>query len=514
MSNRRQTQTDEWRPVRTHTVLRRFRRGPGRTIRFVGQQEDETIRHIVREHLIFYARSVLPLLLSLVFLGLVIWIKTTNVLPGSVFPSLYLISGLAIIGSAIYAAYQLLLWWVNVNIVTNKRILIWRGIFTPMRDETTLERVQQVAVDQPLLGIVLSYGTVRINLAGGRALIFPNAPDPESISDDIEGITQSYQAAKPVKAPPPPADAAPAVTLERLARKVPLPKLPDADAKWAHRRSRSGVRRPLRRFGGPLRLECDVHYDAEEYSVMYIQRSLVVLAIRLIIPVLLLVGALIGALVARAFTTQLTIAFFVILIITVLMIINYIDDVFILTNKRVIDINRRFIFLDQRHDMTSYEKINRIEVRSPNFILLALDIGNLFIQTQGNNPDIHMRLISHPFFIQDKIYAIKGFKERVEKVKRSNDRKDELNLLLSTVLTTLEQKSATRAVPDLQFLDLWTAIERASESGMKVVAIGESAGYPDMGSGKIVIQIPPPGTLMNVNPDEKPQIQVILSRQG
>ncbi len=356
---------------------------------------------------------------------------------------------------------------------------------------------------------------MHVYLAGGKELILKNVPDPKGVRDDIEGISQSYKAVKQAKPPPPPpAEAAMASTLGKLAKKDSLPQLPDADEKWAHLRSPTTVRGPLRRFGGPFRLKCDVHYDAEEYTVMYIPRSPHVIVIRLIIPALLLLVTLVGMIHAENYLILFVIAFFVILVIMGLMIINYIDDIFILTNKRVIDINRRFIFLSKQHDTTTYDKISKIEARNPNFILLALDIGNLFIETQGNNPNISIRTISHPLFVQDKIYEIKGFKEKVDKVKRADERKDELNEWFSEVLTTLEQIVAIRGVPNLQSLDLLTAIERANKFGMEIVVISESAIHPNMGSGKVVTQIPAPGTVVNIDPanPEKPQIQVILSK--
>ena len=516
MSNNKQTKTDEWRPVRTHAVLRRFKRGPGKTKSFFGQQEDETLRRVVHEHPIFYLRAGLPFLLSLIFLSLVVWIETTNTLPGSVFPVLYLISGLFIVGSLVYGIWRIFeLWWVNVYIITDKRVLTWRGLLRPTHGETTLDKVQQVAVEQDLRGTILSYGTVHVYLAGGKPLILENVPDPKGVRDDIEGISQSYKAVKQAKPPPPPpAEAAMASTLGKLAKKDPLPQLPDADEKWAHLRSPTTVRGPLRRFGGPFRLKCGVHYDAEEYTVMYIPRSRHVIVIRLIIPALLLLVTLVGMIHAENYLILFVIAFFVILAITGLMIIDYIDDIFILTSKRVIDINRRFIFLSKQDDTTTYDKISQIEVRNPNVILLALDIGDLFIETQGNNPNISIRTISHPLFVQDKIYEIKGFNEKVDKVKKANERKNELNEWFSEVLTTLEQRVTIRGVPNLQSLDVLTAIERANELGMEIVVISESAIHPNMGAGKVVTQIPAPGAVVNIDPanPEKPQIQVTLSK--
>ena len=520
MSGTKQAQTNEWKPVRVHAMFRRFRRGPDKTKRFVGQQEGETIRRIVREHPIFYAQSALPLLASLIFLGVVVWLETRNVLPGSIFAILYPISFIAIIATGLFCAYRIFeLWWVNIDIVTNKRILTWHGLLNnPTRNETTLEKVQHVAVDQDTpVQIMLNYGTVHVYLAGGKFLYLKNVRDPKGVRDDIEGILQSYKsaksAAKPSVAPP---GETRDEALARLGKHETLPTLPDADAKYAHRDSPTKLRGPLRRFGGPLRIECDVHYDAEEKTVMYIQRSWWLLVVRLIIPVLLLLTTLIGALVARVFFGIFAVAFVILLVVVGLVIIGYLDDVFILTNKRIIDINRKLIILSEQHDTTSYDKISKIEVKVPNVILLGLSIGNLYIETQGNNPNIHMRHIAHPFFIQDKIYEIQSFKSKYEKAEAANKQKDTLKDWFRTMLGTIETKVANRGIPNLQSLDLWTAVERAGQLGMRVVPIGESDSYPNVESGKIVMQIPPPGTVVDATMDtnEKPQIQVILSKRN
>jgi Bacterial PH domain/PASTA domain len=519
MSGTKQAQTNEWKPVRVHAMFRRFRRGPDKKKRFNGQQPDEEIRRIVREHPIFFVQSTVPLLVALIFLAVVVWLETRGVVPGSIFAVLYPASFIAIIGTALYCAYRIFeLWWVNIDVVTNKRILTWHGLLNnPTRNETTLDKVQQVAVDQDTpIRILLNYGTVHVYLAGGKALFLKNVRDPKGVRDDIEGIRQSYKAAKSAAKQAAPADETTEQALARLAKHDPVPSLPDADARYAHRESPNKLRGPLRRFGGPLQIECDVHYDAEEKTVMYIQRTRWLLAVRLIIPVLLLLVTLIGALIARVYFGLFAIAFVILLVAVGLVIISYIDDVFILTNKRIIDINRKLIILSEQHDTTTYDKIAKIEVKSPNIVQLALSIGNLYIETQGANPNIHMRHIAHPFFIQDKIYEIQGFKAKYEKAEAANKQKDTLKQWFSTMLGTIETKVANRGIPNLQSLDLWTAVERANQLGMRVVPIGESDSYPNVESGKIVMQIPPPGTVVDaiMDTNEKPQIQVILSKRN
>ncbi len=510
------------RPKRVHAPLRRFYhvRGPGnkREERFVGQDEDEKIRRKVRKHKWFLFVAALPLISSILLLLGLFALQARFPDFGPIWTVLEIIAGILILVTGVYFVYKdFILWWLNVDVVTDKRILTWRGFLHQTRQVTPLDKVQQVAVDQRTLwSILLSYGLVHVYLSGGQGLVLNDVPRPKEVRDAIEGIWQEFKQSQPPKEPiPEPQDKELAGALTKLAKYEPIPKLPDADAKWEHRRSSKMLRRPLRTFGGPLRIECDVHYDSEEYSVKYVQRSRWVLAVKLVVPVLLLLAALVTPLYVPAIFPFTAFGFVIVLVAIGLIIINYVDDVFILTNKRIIDIERNFIFFFEEHDTTTYDKIRDIKVISPNLIELALGIGDVFIETQGSdNPDIKMTHIAKPFNLQDEISEIRDTKEKVDKAKAKNERTEQLHTWFGTVLTTLETKLVNRGVPNLQKLDLWTAAERASEFGMKVVPVGEDSSYPHIGSGKIVHQMPPPGTLLNVDParpEERPQIQVVLS---
>jgi hypothetical protein len=516
------TQNNQTRPFkkqRTHRIIRRFKRGRDGKIYFDGMQPGEEVRRIVRKHIIFSARATIPFFLSVVLTLLIFWANSsTPSLFAGAWHLLEILCALAIIGTGLYAAYRIFeLWWVDVDVVTNRRILTWRGLRSPTRKETTHDKISQVGVDQrSLLAILLNYGDVKVYVTGGKDLDLLKVAKPKEVRDDIEGITQSYKASRPKKAPLPPVlDPQLSGVLAKLAKPEELPHLPDADEKYAHRRDPRKLRGPLRTFGGPLRIPCDVHYGAEEYTVKYVQRSKIVLFYRLILPFLILLAFLILSLTLIHNFLPFVIGFFVVAIWIVLRIINYIDDVFILTNMRIIDIHRKYFFLYEEHDTTTYDKISEITVTAPNPIELAFDIGNLDIITPGNNPDIHMNRIPDPFGLQDFIYYIKDFKEKVGKAKTKNEQKELLNDWFTNVLSTLETKINNRGVPDLQSKDLWEAMDQASELGMRVIPIGESSQYPNIPPGKIVSQIPPPGTLVSMNgtdPNDRPQIQVIVSK--
>ena len=86
-------------------------------------------------------------------------------------------------------------------------------------------------------------------------------------------------------------------------------------------------------------------------------------------------------------------------------------------------------------------------------------------------------------------------------------------IVYSNVAAVLERKVTSKGVPNLQTLDFWAAASMAAEFGMKVVPVGEVDSYPQIEPGHIVSQDPKPGTLMEINPNSQPQIQVVLSKR-
>jgi Bacterial PH domain len=513
---------DPWIPRRVHDSFRRVRRvGRGRNRRYIfrGQQPDETVKMVIRAHKFFLILPALPLVGAIIGLFVVIGLSGRFPGAGSFWTLLEYISVIAIIIASVYFLYNdLALWWLNTTIITDKRILSWEGFLSPSREEVPLQNVVQVAVDQrDPLSLLLSYGDLYLYLVGGR-LVLKRIPNPKKVRDSLSNITtQAKQGAQ--KPPPQPvvfSDPDLTEVLAKLAKNEDVPRLPNADEKYAHRQRPDRIRGPMRTFGGPLRLPCDVTYTTDEYTVKYIQRSLYVLYGKLILPILLLVAAIISTFYVSFVLPLASVAILVILLSIGYLIINYIDDVYILTNKRIIDIERRFLFFDEQHVITEYAQVREIKVQMRNPLEIALDIGHVIIETPGTNPNIEMSLVDHPFSIQDMVIAIKGFQGKVDKIKAKNDLKNDLNTWFGDVLTVLEKKMVNRGVPNLQKLDLWTAAELARELGMKVVPVGEDPSYPNIAPGLIVAQNPLPGTLMrpdSQDPEDRPQIHVVLSRR-
>ncbi len=496
---------------------RKVGKGKNRHWEFKGQQSNEVVKAVLRKHKFFLIAPAFPFIASILGFIIVGALNESNPSASAFWIFLLVILGFLVVGTGVYFLYtDLALWWVETDIITNERVLIWKGLLRPSRKEAPIENVVQVGVNQTsLLSILLSYGDVHLNLVGGRGLILEKVANPTKVRDLFNKVTEEVKRRKPPKEPHPlPADASLLTVLAKLSENETVPQLPNPDEKYARFHRPDKVHGPLRTFAGPLRLPCNVTYTTDEQTVKYIQRSKSVLVVRLILPVLICIGLIISMVYFTSLDVYFAIALFFMFFVIAYTIINYVDDVFILTNKRIIDIDRKFLFFNEETVTTDYEQIRDVAVDVGNPIFLLLDVGSVIVQTPGDNPNIGISPADHPFDIQDMIVALKDRKGKVEKIKSKNDRKNELNEWFGTVLATMEKGVSGKGVPNLQKLDLFTAAERASALGMKVVPVGEVSSYPNIAPGLIVSQNPMPGTMLeSTDSNERPEIHVYLSRR-
>jgi hypothetical protein len=523
---------DPWNPRRIQAGFRRVRlvgHGKNRHYEFNGQQTGETVELVLRKHIWFLITPAFPVIGSFIALIAVTALKAAYPQAGALWTLLQILFGILIVITLFLFLYKdLALWWVEVSIITNRRVIVWKGLFNPTRKEATLEQVVQTTVNQDSLwSQLLSYGDVHLNLIGGRGLAIEKVPNPKKVRDRFTKVLDDFRRSKPAAE----AHSVPVTpdlhqVLAQLSKKEPLPKElqlpPNPDKKYRHREDEEGhiyppdnrTRGPLRTFGGPLRLPCSVAYTADEDTVMYIQRAKSVLVLRLLWRVLVLIALIILTFLFPSLALSIIIAILVWLLFIVYTILNYIDDVFILTTKRVIDIDRKFLFFSEEHITAEYSNIRDVTVNVGNAFFLALDVGTIIVQTPGDNPNIEISPADHPFSIQDMIYNLKGRKEKVDKLKAKNDQKEVLHQWFGTVLATMENTVLGRGVPNLLRLDYFEAAERARAANMRVVLNGEDPSYPNIESGLIVSQDPIPGTLIQFDPhnySEWPVIRVKLS---
>jgi uncharacterized membrane protein YdbT with pleckstrin-like domain len=503
-------------------ALLQFWRGRDKQWYFFGQQPDEHVRLLVRKHWWFLVQPALPFVASVTVLFIILWVAAATPALASFWYLLELAVFFVVLGTGVWFAYRdLITWWYETWIITNKRIIYARGLLEPTRQHTPIEKVQQVGLDMDnLLGLLFGFGNLHVYLTGGQIQI-EDVGSPDRVRDALMGAWEEFKASKPKEAPVPvPKDTELTNTLKTLSTKKEVDPLPNPDKDLPPLPGANRFIGPRRTFGGFLRIPCNVRYLSGEHTVKYIQRSRYVLWRNLLLPILSLLvvlpltvaGPEIGLIPANLQSSWwfgMGLLVVGILIAMALIYMNYVDDVYILTNLRIIDIERYFVFFFEKHDETEYKNIRDVKVKVQSLLQRILDIGNVYIETPGSSPDIVMENVDHPFTLQDELLGIKEYKGKVDKAKEENTNKETLHKWFSTVVARLEDATTSRGTPNLKRMDFLSAMACAQKYDLDVVVKGEAADHSEIPPGHVVDQDPPPGTMM----EKGSQIQVILSKR-
>jgi uncharacterized membrane protein YdbT with pleckstrin-like domain len=80
--------------------------------------------------------------------------------------------------------------------VTDKRVLIKTGLVRRHTLETLLNKVENISVEQGLLGRLLNYGTIQVTGTGSTKETFSNISDPLEFRKQVQGATLNYEAGR------------------------------------------------------------------------------------------------------------------------------------------------------------------------------------------------------------------------------------------------------------------------------------------------------------------------------
>jgi uncharacterized membrane protein YdbT with pleckstrin-like domain len=73
--------------------------------------------------------------------------------------------------------------------VTNKRVILKKGIIGRYTEEMKIGSIETVEIDQGVLGRILHYGDVKITGRGISDVVFKRMDDPMAVKRHIEGVS-------------------------------------------------------------------------------------------------------------------------------------------------------------------------------------------------------------------------------------------------------------------------------------------------------------------------------------
>lgn len=135
--------------------------------------KDEKIIKVVKLHFIVFIPPIFFLLLGILMYG-------------GEFPKIGVI--IAII-SALNILYKLRL----EMIITNKRVIIKKGIFSANTDELKLEKIESVSISKSLFGVLFNYGSVYFSGTGTTKVKFVLVANPTASKKIVEDTIEEYQ---------------------------------------------------------------------------------------------------------------------------------------------------------------------------------------------------------------------------------------------------------------------------------------------------------------------------------
>ena len=77
-------------------------------------------------------------------------------------------------------------------VVTNKRVILKKGIFIHNTNELRLEKVESTNIKKSLLGLILGYGTIVFTGTGNKVIKFGGIDNPQKIKNEIDDIFDKY----------------------------------------------------------------------------------------------------------------------------------------------------------------------------------------------------------------------------------------------------------------------------------------------------------------------------------
>jgi|SRR5579859_771067 len=470
--------------------------------RFSGQQSGEKVLFLRRRHWWFLLK---PGWRAIAFLLLLVGVIIAHVMTPPVYAPIWVLVE-AIVGVIFlifllrWAYTDVANWWFHVYILTDKRLIIAIGLLQPQRKEAPLDKIQQIYVDRRgLWQYLLNYGDIIVPTAAGP-LNITGVANPRDVADAIQEGLNQYNAGRKAPTDIPVKDETLRQVIEDLAKPTVItpPPSPDPPPKPG------AVVTPARRFGGPLRLSSKVKYQPEERTIEYIRRHPYVF-FRKAIP-----GA---AIIALMIVLTLVFHFFLWPVFVSVSLfglgwvgyayVDYVDDVYILTTHRVIDIDRSAIIFYEGRAIVEYSKVQDVIVEVKSVIARTLDFGDVRVETAGSQQKIRMRDVHNPFGVQDAIFQrINAVKER-ESINAANKQKAELKKWFAAVANAIYDQRT----PDLVGKSFEEAADTLSKHHLVLRVMGEQQ-YPGLPPGHVVRQTPPPGTLLS----HEGQVQIILSK--
>ncbi|MAT95677.1 MAG: hypothetical protein CL608_00800 [Anaerolineaceae bacterium] len=337
--------------------------------------------------------------------------------------------------------FQLLDWSNDYFVITNKRVVHREFDLRTFRIDiktARIDQVQSVEIAKPTFIMnLLNFGTARITTASAFGTIyFDNIDNPIEVKQTLDHQSRLVKTL----------DASREQTLlrETFSEHFAVEQQYEPIGEEA---TALPPAQPRRRPGLLRRLQMRYYWRVEEDEAITYRKHFIVLIIESIIPLgLALLGVLVTAVLIRYFDftfrqllPEIILFYSVDLLWLIWRMEDWRNDMFQLTDRLIIDIDRRPFGFGESRKQALLSNIQNVNAFTPGLIHTIFNYGNVEIETAGAESNLVFEDIPYPSVIQSDIFAQLENMLDEQRRRQRGTRHKEYALLLDVYKQTMEQ---------------------------------------------------------------------------
>lgn len=353
----------------------------------------------------------------------------------------------------LWLAFQALDWSNDYFVITNKHLAHREFSLRSFRttvNKIPIDQIQSVEVERPsFIANLFDFGTARITTAAqASAVRFDNIDDPGRVEETLDRLRQRVKVLDAGRA-----QATMRESIEHHFQVRPTLQLieeEDEDQEAATVAPTSnGLLASISNFRKRYR------WRVEENGVITYRKHFFVLMREVAWPAgiafLLIVITFLLFRFSGFPSGAILVFFFVLYLIDfgwlVWEIEDWRNDTFQLTDRYVIDIDRRPFGFGESRKQAELSNVQNVNSDRPNLIATLFNFGNVIIETAGATADITFETVSHPNVIQSEVFKRRDQQRQRQLVQEGDRRRKEYSVLLDVYQQAMEQDRIPRRTP-------------------------------------------------------------------
>ena len=404
---------------------------------------EERLEYFTRRSLwLLAARLLMPVLLVLLGIVALVLMPTETGLQRALKFGAPVV--LTLIG-AIWFALRLIDWRGDYFIITNRHLTHHEFELRRFRVRLVkipISQVQTVEVLRPsLLATLFNVGSARVTTAAVAGnVLFDNIDRPTKVKDVLERLTGLYRSVESAQT-----QAVMRQSIEKhFGMDAPLKTEDEAKPPTRAPRPDSFFTRLRKRYG----------WRVVEGNTITYRKSLFILLKRTAAPLLVLIGLLVFAglgiyleMTAWVVALIVLIGGFGDLLALIWQVEDWRNDVFQLTDRFVIDIDRTPFGFGESRKQAAISNIQNVDANRPGFFPTLFNYGFVSIDTAGAKSEIVFDYVPNPELIQSDIFQRLDDFRRQQRINEGSARREEYALLIDVYRQAMEQNRIPQRTP-------------------------------------------------------------------